>query len=98
MANFMKEKEIISKIFAFADVVPGGTRPWDIQVHDEAFYGRVLSQGSMGLGESYMEGMWDCAALDDLFFRTMRSEINKKAPVSFTAGLYYLKNRFLNLQ
>jgi len=31
----------------------------DITVHNEAFYGRILKDQSLGLGESYVEGWWD---------------------------------------
>ena len=47
-----------------AGVRIGGDRDWDLQVHDEQFYPRVLGQGSLGLGESYMDGWWDAASLD----------------------------------
>lgn len=93
-----KEKQIISQLLAFADIKPGGSRPWDIVVHNESFYGRVLSQGSMGLGESYMEGSWDCPALDQFFYRLMRADLNHKIKFSFSLAVHYLKNRFLNLQ
>ena len=50
-----------------ADIGVDGARPWDFQVHDQRFYRRVFSQGSLGLGESYMDGWWDCPALDQFF-------------------------------
>ena len=36
-----------------------------LQVHDVRMYGRLLGQGSLGLGEAYMEGWWDVEALDE---------------------------------
>lgn len=38
-------------------------RPVHVRVHDPAFYRLVAANGSVGAGESYMEGHWDC---DDL--------------------------------
>ncbi len=51
------------EILSSADVKIGGDRPWDIVVHNEGFYPRVLRQGSLGLGESYMDGWWDCRVI-----------------------------------
>jgi len=45
--------------------------PWDIRVRDTRFYQRVVREGSLGLGESYMDGRWDCDRLDEFFARTM---------------------------
>ncbi|MDF7671654.1 hypothetical protein PT276_10695 [Orbaceae bacterium ESL0721] len=35
-----------------------GSNPWDVQINDDSFYGQVL-KGSIGLGESYMQGKWN---------------------------------------
>ena len=45
-------KAIVQDLFNHADIQINGPRPWDIQVYDERFYGRVLREGSLGLGES----------------------------------------------
>jgi cyclopropane-fatty-acyl-phospholipid synthase len=39
----------------------GAATPIDaaITVHDDRFYGRLLAEGSIGLGESYADGWWD---------------------------------------
>ena len=51
-----KGKEIVQKILDPSDVQINGSRPWDIQIHKPSFYERVLSGGSLALGESYMDG------------------------------------------
>jgi cyclopropane-fatty-acyl-phospholipid synthase len=40
-------------------------------VHNPDVYARVLAQGSLGLGEAYMDGWWDCEQLDGLFARVV---------------------------
>ncbi|MGH7489268.1 MAG: cyclopropane-fatty-acyl-phospholipid synthase, partial [bacterium] len=40
-----------------------GPEPWDMQIHDPRVYGRILAHGSLGLGESYMDGWWDAEDL-----------------------------------
>jgi cyclopropane-fatty-acyl-phospholipid synthase len=63
---------------AEADVAIGGTRPQDIQVHDPHFYARVLAQGSLGLGESYMDGWWDASQLDAFLLQLIRAHLDER--------------------
>src|SRR5690349_16850719 len=67
-------EEKIARILAYADIRIDGDRPWDIRVHDPRFFRRVLLHGSLGLGESYMDGWWDVEALDDFFTRIQRAD------------------------
>lgn len=70
--------ETFQTILSAADVQVGGSRPWDIVVHNPNFYERVFHKGSLGLGESYMEGWWDCPHLDQLFERSLRAALYTK--------------------
>lgn len=81
-----------------ADVRFNGSRRWDIQVHNPDFYKRVLQEGSIGLGESYMEGWWDCAALDVLFEKILRAKLDEKAPKNFRDLARIAGMRLFNLQ
>ena len=74
-----KLRRQVSRLLSLADVEVGGHREWDIQVRDEGFYARVMAEGSLGLGESYMDGWWDCPRLDEFFCRILRLELNSKA-------------------
>ena len=71
-----------------------GNQPWDIQVHDGALYGRLLRQGSLALGETYMEGLWDSARLDETMTRLVRA--NAGAQVGGLAGLGRTLSRWRN--
>ena len=62
-------RQTVAGLFGEADVLINGARPWDIVVHDERFYRRVLADGSLGLGESYMDQWWDCEAIDEMIAR-----------------------------
>jgi cyclopropane-fatty-acyl-phospholipid synthase len=88
--------DILTRLLAQADVQVNGNRPWDIQVHDARTANRVLAQGSVGLGESYMDGWWDCESLDEFFCRVLRARLDER--VSATFVLQSLRARFLNLQ
>jgi cyclopropane-fatty-acyl-phospholipid synthase len=51
-----------------ADIAINGERPWDVKVRDPRFFETVFAGGSLGLGESYMRGWWECKALNQFFF------------------------------
>ncbi len=59
----------VAQFLSQVDIRINGSRAWDIQVHDPRMYQRVLSFGSIGVGESYMDGWWDVEALDEFFAR-----------------------------
>jgi len=88
-------KNTIEKILKSVDVEINGSRPWDLQVHDERFYARVLSGGSLALGESYMDGLWDCKALDQLSEKLLRGRIDKQVKASSLSFFLVLLRAYL---
>ena len=87
----------MEQLFSIAEIAVGGTRPWDIQVHEDEFYPRVLCQASLGLGESYMDGWWDCDRLDEFFYRVLKAGVDRHVRSIFEVK-DYLKAIFCNLQ
>ncbi len=73
-----KSKDFVAGLLSLADVKINSSRPWDIQVHDDRLYSRVLSGGSLALGESYMDGWWDAESLDQFFCQVLKAELDKK--------------------
>src|SRR3989344_8247600 len=96
MSSAFKEK--VEQLLSYADIRINGSRPWDIQIHDGRFYNRVLANGSLGLGESYMDGWWDCDNLDQFFFRIIRSDIKKKIKINLRLIWHYLTSIISNKQ
>lgn len=94
----MSAKEIMTRLVAEAGIEINGPNPWDIEVHDDAFYDRVIGQGALGLGESYMEGCWDCADLSQMFERVLRADIEEKVSVGWTVFWSRVKAHWLNIQ
>jgi cyclopropane-fatty-acyl-phospholipid synthase len=47
-------------------------------VHDARFFSRVLASGTLGFGESYMDGWWDCEVLDEMCCRAIGAGIEKR--------------------
>ena len=96
MADF---KKTVSTLFESVDIQINGSRPFDIQVHNKLFYSRILSGKSLGLGESYMDGWWDCEALDQFSYQMLRGRIDKQVkPTSPAFFIPYIRPYFLNSQ
>ena len=93
-----KKITLIENLLAEADVKINGNRPWDIQVHDEKFYDRILKDGSLGLGESYMDGWWSAEKLDDFFFHILGANLEKKVKNNWTLIFFILFNNLFNRQ
>ncbi|WP_046155424.1 cyclopropane fatty acyl phospholipid synthase [Chromobacterium vaccinii] len=91
-------RAIIEEMLAAAGVAVNGSRPFDIQVHHPQFYRRVLQQGSLGLGESYMDGWWECERLDAFFQRVMRAGLENRLPRRWRDTLYLMAARLVNYQ
>jgi cyclopropane-fatty-acyl-phospholipid synthase len=73
-----RAQDVITNLLAFADIHINGARPWDIQIYDQRFFSRVLASGTLGFGESYMDGWWECDALDEMCFRAIRAGLEKR--------------------
>jgi len=97
-----KKKTVHNQFFAdllkTADVELNGDRPWDIRVYNEIFFTRVLRDPSMGFGESYMDGWWDCDTIDELISRIFRARLDEKVSMSFFNKLRVLKHILFNMQ
>ncbi|MCW8858972.1 MAG: cyclopropane fatty acyl phospholipid synthase, partial [Deltaproteobacteria bacterium] len=84
-------------LLSHADVMINGGRPWDIQVKNNRLYRRVFAQGSLGFGESYMDGWWDTDSLDQLISRIIKARLDDKFK-SFVVLMVALKAKLLNCQ
>jgi cyclopropane-fatty-acyl-phospholipid synthase len=89
-------KETIQYWLDQADVKINGDRPWDIQVHNDQLYARLIAQGTLAVGESYVEGWWDCDQLDELIARILWCNVNQ----AFSNWSYpqILQAKLMNLQ
>lgn len=91
-----------ARLMARADILVGGDRPWDMRLLAGDVPERVLGQGTVGLGESYMDGHWVADRLDQFFDKLVRANmaLGPEAPVAATRPpvWHLLKARFLNRQ
>jgi cyclopropane-fatty-acyl-phospholipid synthase len=88
----------VAGLLALGDIRVDGDRPWDLRVHDERFYGRVLAEGALGIGESYMDGWWDCHQLDELFHRMLAARLEREVRRDWRTLGHLAVSRVVNLQ
>jgi cyclopropane-fatty-acyl-phospholipid synthase len=88
----------VEDLLAYANIRIGGTRPWDVRVNDDRLFERLMAQGSLGLGESYMEGWWDCEAVDEFLTRILRAQLETKVQKSLGLVFGAIEARIRNLQ
>ncbi|CAG7824909.1 unnamed protein product, partial [Allacma fusca] len=92
-------KRKLTKSYKRADIVVGGDRPQDIRIHNEKFFHRVANDKSLGLGESYMDGWWDCDRVDEFSTRVFGNGVYKLiAKLPDVRFINYLKYHVFNLQ
>lgn len=85
-------------MLAEADIRVGGDRPWDIRVHNEGLYKRVLREGTLGAGEAYLEGWWDCDQLDVMFCKALHAHLEDKVRRNLPNALIVASQLLFNLQ
>ncbi len=89
---------VMRELLAKAGITVGGDEPWDIQVHDERVYARILRDSTLGVGESYVEGWWDCPALDQMIDKLVRARVGLVVEENWALLAQAVKARVLNLQ
>jgi cyclopropane-fatty-acyl-phospholipid synthase len=94
----VSEKDRIVGLLDEAGVKVNGPNPWDLQIHNENFWTRLFAQGSLGLGEAYMDGWWDAGDLAEFFNRVLRGGINHKLKVTPNLIWQIAQAKLLNMQ
>jgi cyclopropane-fatty-acyl-phospholipid synthase len=83
-------KRTIQEILSPAGITLNGDRPWDLQVRDERFYQRVLRDSSLGFGEAYVDGWWECGRLDEFFTKLIPTDPKDKIKKNWRLLAYIL--------
>ena len=87
----------LAALLAHAGIELNGRRPFDLQLNHPRAARRILAQGNLGLGESYMDGDWDAEQVDALIYRLLRARLHDAIhPPGLLLAI--LKARVLNLQ
>lgn len=91
-------RQRIQKLLSSANIKIDGARPWDIQIHNQSLYNRVIKEGSLGLGEAYMDGWWSAEHLDEFFYRLLNADIETKTFLNPSNIGLFLKSVIQNPQ
>src|SRR5258706_13959218 len=94
----LNSKKAVAELFARAEIELNGPNPWDPRIRDDRFYSQIIANGALGLGESCMDGDWDCAALDQFFDRVISKGLSGKVGLTISLALLRLQSRLLNRQ
>jgi len=93
-----KYESLLKNLFALAGIEVNGSNPWDIQVHDQRFYKRVITEVELGLGESYMDGWWDVEKLDEMICRVIRADLQNKLKHNLKVAMQLAGFYLINMQ
>ncbi len=79
------------RLLESAGIEVGGSEPWDIRIHDDRLFERVLRDRELGLGEAYQDGWWDAERPDELLTRLQLADLRRQ--ISPGPGLVLLAAR-----
>jgi cyclopropane-fatty-acyl-phospholipid synthase len=94
----MDSKKLCLTILDQAGVSINSSEPWSIQVKNERLWDRVVSQHELGLGESYMDGWWECQAIDQMLTKLVTVNAAAQLTPSLSVLFSALKSNIFNLQ
>jgi cyclopropane-fatty-acyl-phospholipid synthase len=93
-----KYKRVVEELLNMAGIQINGINPWDIQIKDERFYKRVITEVELGMGESYMEGWWDAEKVDELICKIIRADLHNKVKHNYKIALRLAGFNLINMQ
>ncbi len=91
-------KTHLNHILQIADIHADGNNPWDIKILNQNFYPRLIKDGTLALGESYVDGWWDCKRLDLFFERVFKANLESKIKSDKWLLLKLMMYKFVNMQ
>lgn len=94
----LRQRYTLEEMLATTGIAVNGSSPWDMHVRDDRIFSRILQNKSLGLGESYVEGWWDCRQLDEFICKILTAELDKKVKESFKLLVPALSAILFNMQ
>jgi len=91
-------EKMATDILHSVGIIPNGPENWDMQVHHKDLFQRIFNRGSLGLGESYMDGWWDCKQLDQFFYRVLAGELDQKIKTHLRTMAKLILLKLVNVQ
>jgi cyclopropane-fatty-acyl-phospholipid synthase len=93
-----QSEKFLRDVFHLGGIEVNGPNPWDIQIHDPRSYDRILRDSALGLGESYLDGWWDCESIDQMVARILSANLDQQVKGNWKTALFYLRSQLLNYQ
>ena len=94
---FQRYRKRVETLLGAGDIRIDGDRPWDVHIHNDEIFPRVVADGMLGVGEGYMDGWWECEQLDEMICRAYQAQFHRLIR-PFNDVLYVLHARLVNLQ
>lgn len=94
----MNSEQWINDLIKPSGVVLNGPNPFDIKILNQNLFKRVQTQGTLGFGEAYMDGWWECEKMDEFFYRILSAHLDEKIGFSLPMILDVLFARIFNPQ
>src|SRR3989338_7368342 len=94
--NILNFKQEGINLLESVDIKVDGTRPWDIKILSDKTYSRVFRDGTLGFGEAYLNGEWECQSLDQLMEKIIRGNLHEKVNRNIKFLLYVFLAKFIN--
>ena len=86
-----RARHVVEKLLDGSGVTLNGAEPHDLRIFHPDFFSRVLHQGTLGLGEAYMDGWWECDRIDELACRLLRHGLGERARTPSVRLMYRLQ-------
>lgn len=81
-----------------ADILIDGSRPWDIKICHPDFFKCIMQQGLLGLGESYMDGWWECERIDIFIYKFLHGQLDEALPMHLRDILKFFSAKLLSIK
>ncbi len=75
MARWTDPASFGHELLETAGIEPGGSNPWDIAIHNDELFARVLRDRELGLGEAYQDGWWDAPSVDQFLTKILLADL-----------------------
>lgn len=96
--HIFSSERTVTELLSNAGITVNGKSDYDIQVHDSRFFTRVLADGSLGLGEAYINGWWDCSRLDIFFTKIILARLDDYVPKNINFWVTAIRAKLFNSQ
>ncbi|CAB4655064.1 unannotated protein [freshwater metagenome] len=71
----MSSKNVALRLLDQAGIPINGSEAFSIHVHNEKLWDRIIAQKQLGFAESYIDGWWECQAIDEMLTKLLTIDI-----------------------